>query len=117
ELATLLAHWAEVQRGSGRLVMVSGDAGIGKSRLMQMLRERLADVPHSWLECTADRDTQDQAFQPVIALQAAGVGFATAETPEQRAEKLETALARVGMPLAGTLPLFARLHSLPLPAR
>src|SRR5262249_26030865 len=85
--------------------------------LMQMLRERLADVPHSWLECTADRDTQDQAFQPVIALQAAGVGFTAAETPEERAEKLEGALARVGMPLAETPPLFARLHPRPLPAR
>src|SRR6185436_15248736 len=88
-----------------------------KSRLMQVMRERLADVPHSWLECTADRDTQGQAFQPVIALQAAGVGFAPDDSPEQKLAKLEGALARVDMPVAETVPFFARLHSLPLPAR
>jgi class 3 adenylate cyclase len=117
EVAALLGCWQEVQTDGGRVVLVSGDAGIGKSRLVQVLRARLADAPHSWLECTAARDTQDSAFQPVLDLQAAGVGFAPGDTPAQKLQKLETALARVDMPLAETLPFFARLHSLPLPAR
>lgn len=117
EVAALLARWEETQAEGGRTVLVAGDAGIGKSRLAQVLRARLADAPHTWLECTAAPDTQDSAFQPVIELQAAGVGFAPADSPEQKLVKLEAALARVDMPLADALPLFARLHSLPLPAR
>jgi hypothetical protein len=62
-------------------------------------------------------DTQDSAFQPVIELQAAGMGFAPADSPEQKLAKLEAALARVDMSIADALPFFAHLHSLPVPAR
>jgi class 3 adenylate cyclase/predicted ATPase len=117
EVTALLDRWGETQAEGGRTVLVAGEAGVGKSRLVQVLRARLTDVPHTWLECTAARDTQDSAFQPVIELQAAGMGFAPGDSPEQKVAKLEAALTRVDMSIADVLPLFARLHSLPVPAR
>lgn len=117
EVAALLERWRETTDDGGRAVLISGEAGMGKSRLVQVFRARLADSPHSWLECTAARDTQDSAFHPVIELQAAGVGMVPGDPAEEKLEKLEAALARVEMPLAETVPLFARLHSLPLPVR
>ena len=117
ELERLLACWNEVRSHGGRAVVVSGEAGIGKSRLVHRFRARLAETPHTWLECAGSPYLQDSAFQPVIELQASGLGFTAEDTPEQKLAKLERALQRADFSLPDVVPLFARLHSIPLPTR
>jgi len=117
QVATLAEAWEAARTGSGRAVVISGEAGIGKSRLVHALRARLAEVPHTWLECAGSPYTQDSPFHPVIEMQASGLGFVPDDAPEQKLAKLENALERAGFALPDVIPLFARLHGIPLPPR
>ena len=58
ELATLVERWERAADGEGQNVLVVGEAGVGKSRLAYQLRERLATIPHTWLECGASPYTE-----------------------------------------------------------
>ena len=80
--------------GEGQNVLVVGEAGVGKSRLAYQLRERLAAVPHTWLECGATPYTEGTPFHPVIALVAQGLAFAPDDTPAEKLAKIERGLAR-----------------------
>jgi hypothetical protein len=75
ELATLVERWERAADGEGQNVLVVGEAGVGKSRLAYELRERLATIPHSWLECSASPYTEGTPFHPVIALVSQGLAF------------------------------------------
>ena len=66
ELGLLLDRWQLAQEGRGRVILISGEAGLGKSRLLYALRERLADRPHTWLEASCSSYTSGSAFQPVL---------------------------------------------------
>src|SRR5262249_58748951 len=68
ELATLVERWGRAQDGEGQTVVVLGEAGVGKSRLVYQFHEQLAAVPHTWLECGATPYTEGTPFHPVIAL-------------------------------------------------
>ena len=117
EVASLLAAWESARGGKGCAVVVSGEAGIGKTRLVRTFRSRIADTPHTWLECAGSPYTQDSAFAPVIELHANGLGFAPDDDAERKLAKLEVALRRADFSLADAVPMIARLHSIPLPAR
>jgi class 3 adenylate cyclase/predicted ATPase len=117
EVGLLVAKWEEARAGRGGAVVVSGEAGIGKSRLVRTFRARIADHPHTWLECAGSPYTQDSAFHPVIELHASGLGFAPDDDAERKLAKLEAALERADFSLADAVPMIARLHSIPLPAR
>ena len=80
ELATLVDRWERAQDGEGQTVVVLGEAGVGKSRLVYQLHERLAAVPHTWLECGATPYTQGTPFHPVIALVSQRLAFE--DTPD-----------------------------------
>ena len=69
ELGLLADRLAQVDDGLGQAVLISGEAGIGKSRLMQAFRERIAERAHSWLECRCSPYTQDSALFPILELQ------------------------------------------------
>ena len=66
ELGLLLDRFEHVKEGQGQAVLVAGEAGIGKSRLLRELREKLRDTPHSWLECRTSPYTQSSAVYPII---------------------------------------------------
>jgi len=55
ELATLVERWARAQDGAGQVVLITGEAGVGKSRLVYQFHQHLGAVPHTWLECGAAR--------------------------------------------------------------
>ncbi|HVU03970.1 MAG TPA: adenylate/guanylate cyclase domain-containing protein [Polyangiaceae bacterium] len=117
ELRTLRECWKEAREGRGQVVAISGEAGIGKSRLASALHAELGNVPHTWLECRASSYMQDTPLHSIIALQEDAFGLAAFEKPEQRSAWIERAIVQAGMDANEHLPLLAELHGLPVPAR
>jgi predicted ATPase len=118
EVALLRERWAQVKDGLGQVVLLSGEAGLGKSRLVQVLTEQVAAEPHAWLTpCQCSPYYQHTALYPLIdLLERVVLRFEREESPDQKRRKLEGFVAQYGLPLAETVPLFATLLSLPLAA-
>ncbi len=112
ELALLLQRWERAKQGWAQVAAVSGEAGIGKSRLVRAVQDRLADTPYTRLECRCSPYAQHSAFYPVINLGLRLLQWQRDETPEQTLGKLETALAPYGVSMPEAVPLLASLLSL-----
>ncbi len=118
ELRHLLERWEKVQKGEGEMVVVSGEAGIGKSRLLHALREKLAETPHLTLELGCSPYTTGSAFQPAVELLERGLGFSEQDELENRLAKLEQRLGLLpGLRLEAVVPYLASLLALPPSAR
>jgi class 3 adenylate cyclase/predicted ATPase len=113
EVTLLLDRWTQMKDGRGQVVLLSGEAGIGKSRLVQVLKEHLASEPHMLLECRCSPYSTNSPLYPVIDLWQRVLRFETAETPADKLHRLEQTLAQYRLPLAETMPLFTALLSLP----
>jgi predicted ATPase len=114
EVTLLLERWEQAKSGQGQVILLSGDAGIGKSRLVQMLKEHVANDPHTRWECRSTEYYQNSALYPVIDLFQRILQFKAQETPDAKLEKLEQMLHQFRLPLEESVPLFAPLLSLPL---
>jgi class 3 adenylate cyclase/predicted ATPase len=115
EVALLLDRWAQARDGSGQVVLLSGEAGIGKSRLAQVLKEHVAGAPHMRLECRSLPYYQNTALYPLTDLLQRAMQWEPEDTAEQKQRKLEQLLGRYQAALDDSAPLFASLLSLPLP--
>jgi class 3 adenylate cyclase/predicted ATPase len=115
ELGLLLERWAPVKDGLGQVVLLSGEAGIGKSRLVQVLKEHLAGEPHTRLEARGSPYFQQSALYPVIELLRRRLRWRPDDGPQEKLHKLEGALEQHGFSLRDIVPLFASLLALPLP--
>ena len=115
ETDLMLDCWTNAQKGNGRVLLVSGDPGIGKSRLVLELQKHLVSQPHTWLECRGSPYYADSAMYPITDLLRLGLQFRHDDTQESRLNKLERALASAGFQLSDTVPLFTQLLLLPLP--
>jgi class 3 adenylate cyclase len=116
EVALLLERWEQAKAGQGQVILLSGDAGIGKSRLVQMLKEHVAQEPHVPWECRSTEYTQNTALFPLTDLFQRLLRFQAEETPDEKLAKLEHALSQYQLSLEESVPLFAPLLSLPLQA-
>src|SRR3989449_4469641 len=118
EVALLRERWAQVKDGLGQVVLLSGEAGIGKSRLVQVLTDQVATEPQAWLTpCQCSPYHQNTALYPMIdLLERVVLRFDREESPQQKVGKLEGFLVQYGLPLAEAVPLLVALLSLPLPA-
>ena len=94
ELELLLRRWSKAKTGEGQVVLLSGEAGIGKSRLTAALLERLAAEPHTRLRYFCSPQHTDSAFYPIIGQMERAAGFAHDDTPQAKLDKLDALLAQ-----------------------
>jgi class 3 adenylate cyclase/predicted ATPase len=112
ELELLMRRWARAKTGEGQVVLLSGEAGIGKSRLCAALMERLAAEPHSRLRYFCSPQHTDSAFYPLIGQFERAAGFEHGDTPQAKLDKLDAVLAQTSTSLQDAA-LFAEMLSLP----
>jgi class 3 adenylate cyclase/predicted ATPase len=113
ELDFLLKRQRLAWKGEGQIVLISGEPGIGKSRLAAALEERIADELYTPLRYQCSPYHTNSALYPFIAQLERAAGFKADETSEQRLDKLEVLLAIAAPRVQDTAPLFAALLSIP----
>src|SRR5712672_4039122 len=116
ELDLLLRRWEQAKSGTGRVVLVSAEPGIGKSRLTEEFRESIAGEPHTRLRYFGSPHRQDSALFPFIAQLERAAGFERDDRPAARLDKLE-ALVAANAPAERDLPLLPDLLSVPFDSR
>jgi class 3 adenylate cyclase/predicted ATPase len=111
EIALLLRSWASGRSGDGRAVLISAEPGLGKSRLAEAVRERIAGEPHVTVRYFCSPHHRESAFYPIARQLERAAGFECNDDAATRRRKLEAMLA--GGPAEAELPLFADLLSVP----
>jgi class 3 adenylate cyclase len=112
ELDLLLRRWSKAKSGEGQVVLFSGEAGIGKSRLTAALLERLASEPHTRLRYFCSPQHTDSALYPIIGQMERAAGLAHDDKPQARLDKLDAVLAQTSTSTEDAA-LFAEMLSLP----
>jgi class 3 adenylate cyclase/predicted ATPase len=115
EMSLLLAAWREVVNGRGRAVLLSGEPGIGKSRLVWDLAKHVGQDASAWLTpCQCSPYRQNSVFYPIVdVLERVVLEFAPDESIDGKLAKLEGWLVTYGFQPAEMMPLFAPLFTLP----
>ena len=112
ELELLLRRWSKAKTGEGQVVLLSGEAGIGKSRLTAALLELLATEPHTRLRYFCSPQHTDSAFYPIIGHMERAAGLGYDDKPQAKLDKLDAVLAQTATSMKDAA-LFAEMLSLP----
>ena len=112
ECELLLRRWARAKAGEGQVVLLSGEAGIGKSRLSAALMERLANEPHARLRYFCSPQHTDNALFPIIGEMERAARLMRDDNPQAKVDKLDALLA-YNPTSAQDASLFAEMLSLP----
>jgi tetratricopeptide (TPR) repeat protein len=117
EIALLLDRWQLAKGGQGQVVSLSGDPGIGKSRIARALRERLVGEPHTRLSYYCSPHHTHTSLRPVIDQLERAAEFNVHDSADAKLDKLEAVLADAGTRVAAAAPLLATLFSVPIEGR
>jgi class 3 adenylate cyclase/tetratricopeptide (TPR) repeat protein len=117
ELRLLMSRWERVLQGEGQVVLIVGEPGIGKSRLMQRFHHQIAQTPHTWVDAAAAPFFQNTPFYPVAEMLRELVTWRGESSAEQRLSQLTQALELAGPKPTRAIPLIAPLLNLPLPPK
>jgi class 3 adenylate cyclase/predicted ATPase len=112
EFEALLRRWSRAKSGEGQVVLISGEAGIGKSRLTAALLERLAAEPHTRLRYFCSPQHTDSVLHPIIGQMERAAGLAYNDRPQVKLDKLDAALAQTSTSPRDAA-LFSEMLSLP----
>jgi len=114
EISMLMRRWERARQGDGQLVLIIGEPGIGKSRLIEEFHGRLRDTPHTWVEWSCLQLLQNTSLHPVTEW--GHQRFGGADVPaERRLADLENSLTLIKLDPAENVPLLAALLDMPLP--
>jgi class 3 adenylate cyclase len=114
EIAMLMRRWERARQGDGQLVLIVGEPGLGKSRLIEEFHARLRDTPHTWVEWSCSQLLQNTPLHPIAEWGRQRFG-GNDVSAEQRLADLESSLAQVKLDPAENVPLLAPLLDIPLP--
>jgi class 3 adenylate cyclase len=115
EMAVLLRRWERARQGDGQLVLIVGEPGLGKSRLIEEFHARLRDTPHTWVEWSCSQLLQNTPLHPIAEW--GRMRFGGADVPaEQQLADLESSLAQIKLDPAENAVLLAPLLDIPLPS-
>ena len=115
EMAMLMRRWERAQAGDGQFVLIVGEPGLGKSRLIEEFHAGLADRPHTWVEWSCSQLLQNTPLHPIAEWGRQRFGSADVPT-ERRLADLDSSLQQVKLdPVLQNAPLLAPLVDIPLP--
>jgi predicted ATPase len=117
ELRLLMNRWESALEGEGQAVLITGEAGIGKSRLLQHFQQQIAPTPHTWAEAPAAPLFQNTPFYPLGELLRQFLAAPIDKPSYDQSARLEPALEMAGIRPAEAIPLIAPLLNLPVPAK
>ena len=117
EVALLLDRWRDAREGDGQVVLLSGEAGIGKSRILEALREEIGAEPHVTVRYQCSPHHVNDAFFPIANHFWHAAGFLSGEPTAARLDKLEAMIARSEVEAKEVAPLLASLLSIPFVER
>jgi predicted ATPase len=112
----LQRRWDQATTGMGQVVLLSGEAGIGKSRLVQVLKEHITSAHHTRIEWRGSPSHQQSALYPVIDHLQRLLRGHHAAPPDEQLRTLEAALTASGMALSEAVPLWRRCCHSPCPS-
>jgi predicted ATPase/class 3 adenylate cyclase len=114
ETRLLWSRWERASDGEGQVLLIVGEAGIGKSRLLRQLRKRLAPTPHIWLECAGSPYFQNTPLYPIADMLQQGFAQRGDGSDAAKLSELERDLERAGLKPAEAVPLVAPMLNLPV---
>ncbi len=117
ERGLIRAGWSGAVSGEGRVMLLSGEAGIGKSRMVEEFRAELPDKSYYSFHFQCSPHHINSTFHPVVQRLRSGAGFLAADDGETKLDKMEAYLSRRGAKVADVAPVIATLLSLPAEAR
>ncbi|WP_283842618.1 AAA family ATPase [Bradyrhizobium sp. JYMT SZCCT0428] len=117
EVDLLMDRWVQAQNGEGQVILLSGEAGIGKSRIVAALREKIVDGAHTRIVYQCSPHHTNSPFYPVISQLERAAGIAPDDPAETKLDKLEPVLKRSFSAIGHVAPFFATLLSLPFEGR
>jgi class 3 adenylate cyclase/DNA-binding response OmpR family regulator/predicted ATPase len=113
ELQQMTALWERAKGGKGQVVLLCGEAGIGKSRICEAWLDRITDEPHVTMRFQCSPHRTNSPFYPIINQLENVARFEREDTPKIKIKKLETVLSQAGLGTLADIPFFASLLSIP----